>query len=82
MLGKSARARRTSATGGGPELRKERITPCKRNALGHALRDPVKRGSPSRPIRSGLDQARRAGLQKSSVLNCQPWELLARLFRR
>jgi DNA polymerase (family 10) len=33
-------------------------------------------------IRCGLDQARRAGLQKSSILNCQPWESLARLFRR
>jgi DNA polymerase (family 10) len=33
-------------------------------------------------IRCGLDQARRAGLQRSSILNCQPWELLARLFRR
>jgi len=33
-------------------------------------------------IRCGIDQARRAGLQKASVLNCQPWESLARLFRR
>jgi DNA polymerase (family 10) len=33
-------------------------------------------------IRCGLDQARRAGLEKGSVLNCQPWETLARLFRR
>ena len=33
-------------------------------------------------IRCGLDQARRAGLQKTSILNCQPWETLARLFRR
>ena len=33
-------------------------------------------------IRCGLDQARRAGLRKSSILNCQPWESLARLFRR
>lgn len=33
-------------------------------------------------IRCGLDQARRAGLHKSSVLNCQPWESLAPLFRR
>src|SRR4051794_19216737 len=33
-------------------------------------------------IRCGLDQARRAGLEKSAVLNCQPWEKLRRLFRR
>ncbi|HXS95652.1 MAG TPA: PHP domain-containing protein [Candidatus Limnocylindrales bacterium] len=33
-------------------------------------------------IRCGLDQARRAGLQKDSVLNCQPAESLARLLRR
>jgi len=33
-------------------------------------------------IRYGLDQARRAGLEKSSVLNCLPWEELARFFRR
>jgi DNA polymerase (family X) len=33
-------------------------------------------------IRCGLDQARRAGLQKTSIVNCQPWESLARLFRR
>ena len=33
-------------------------------------------------IRCGLDQARRAGLSKTSILNCQPWEILARLFRR
>jgi DNA polymerase (family 10) len=33
-------------------------------------------------ILCGLDQARRAGLQKASVLNCQPWESLERLFRR
>src|SRR5262249_15658287 len=35
-----------------------------------------------RLIRYGLDQARRAGLEKDSVLNCLPWEELARLFRR
>jgi len=35
-----------------------------------------------RLIRCGLDQARRAGLVKNSVLNCQPWEMLSRLFRR
>ena len=32
-------------------------------------------------IRYGLDQARRAGLEKSSVLNCYPWEELSRLLR-
>ena len=35
-----------------------------------------------RLIRCGLDQARRAGLQKTSILNCRPWETLAPLFRR
>ena len=33
-------------------------------------------------IRCGLDQARRAGLSKTAVLNCQPWKDLQRLFRR
>ncbi len=33
-------------------------------------------------IRCGLDQARRAGLTKTAILNCQPWETLGRLFRR
>jgi len=33
-------------------------------------------------IRYGLDQARRAGLENASVLNCQPWERLAKLFPR
>jgi DNA polymerase (family 10) len=33
-------------------------------------------------IRCGLDQARRAGLQKTTVLNCQNWDTLGRLFRR
>jgi len=33
-------------------------------------------------VRYGLDQARRAGLEKSSVLNCLPWKTLAVLFRR
>jgi DNA polymerase (family 10) len=33
-------------------------------------------------IRCGLDQARRAGLEKTSILNCQPWEKLQRLLRR
>jgi DNA polymerase (family X) len=30
----------------------------------------------------GLNQARRAGLDKNSVLNCQPWHKLSRLFKR
>ena len=33
-------------------------------------------------VRYGMDQARRAGLEKPSVLNCLPWKTLARLFRR
>jgi DNA polymerase (family 10) len=33
-------------------------------------------------IRCGIDQARRAGLEKASVLNCLPWQTLAPLFRR
>lgn len=33
-------------------------------------------------IRCGLDQARRAGLEKSAVLNCQPWQKLHGLFKR
>ena len=33
-------------------------------------------------IRCGIDQARRAGLEKTSVLNCLPWGKLERLFRR
>ncbi len=33
-------------------------------------------------VRYGIDQARRAGLEKSSVLNCQPWTTLASLFKR
>jgi DNA polymerase (family 10) len=33
-------------------------------------------------IRYGIEQARRAGLEKTSVLNCQPLERLATLFRR
>jgi DNA polymerase (family 10) len=33
-------------------------------------------------VRCGIDRARRAGLEKSAVLNCQPWEKLQRLFRR
>jgi len=32
--------------------------------------------------RYGIDQARRAGLDKKSVLNCRPWNALAPLFRR
>ena len=33
-------------------------------------------------VRYGIDQARRAGLDKKSVLNCLPWSTLAPLFRR
>jgi DNA polymerase (family 10) len=33
-------------------------------------------------VRYGIDQARRAGLEPSSILNCLPWSLLERLFRR
>jgi len=33
-------------------------------------------------VRCGLDQARRAGLQKANVLNSLPWNKLQRLFRR
>jgi DNA polymerase (family 10) len=33
-------------------------------------------------VRYGMDQARRAGLEKSSVLNCLPWQKLKRLFGR
>ena len=33
-------------------------------------------------IRCGIDQARRAGLEKGGVLNCLPWAKLQRLFRR
>jgi DNA polymerase (family 10) len=33
-------------------------------------------------IRCGIDQARRAGLDKGAVLNCLPWEKLRALFRR
>ena len=33
-------------------------------------------------IRCGVDQARRAGLEKTSVLNCLPWEKLEALFKR
>jgi DNA polymerase (family X) len=33
-------------------------------------------------IRCGIDQARRAGLEKSSILNCQSWTKLQRLFKR
>jgi DNA polymerase (family 10) len=35
-----------------------------------------------RLIKYGIDQARRAGLEKTSVLNCLPWPSLARIFRR
>jgi DNA polymerase (family 10) len=30
----------------------------------------------------GIDQARRAGLEKSSILNCRSWDELSKLFRR
>jgi DNA polymerase (family X) len=33
-------------------------------------------------IRYGIDQARRAGLEKSTVLNCLPWQKLRRLFKQ
>jgi DNA polymerase (family 10) len=33
-------------------------------------------------VRYGIDQARRGGLEKCSVLNCLPWKTLALLFRR
>ena len=33
-------------------------------------------------ISSGIEQARRAGLQKSSILNCLPWSKLGDLLRR
>jgi DNA polymerase (family X) len=33
-------------------------------------------------IRYGIDQARRAGLERSSVLNCLPWTMVAQLLRR
>jgi DNA polymerase (family X) len=33
-------------------------------------------------VRNGIDQARRAGLEKASILNCLPWPILAPLFKR
>jgi len=33
-------------------------------------------------VRYGIDQARRAGLERASVLNCLPWPSLEPLFRR
>jgi DNA polymerase (family 10) len=33
-------------------------------------------------VRYGIDQARRAGLDKKSILNCLPWSTLASLLRR
>ncbi|HEY3453879.1 MAG TPA: PHP domain-containing protein [Bryobacteraceae bacterium] len=33
-------------------------------------------------IRQGIDQARRAGLEPASILNCSPWPSLQQLFRR
>jgi DNA polymerase (family X) len=35
-----------------------------------------------RTIRCGIEQGRRAGLEKADVLNCQPMELLLKLFDR
>jgi DNA polymerase (family X) len=35
-----------------------------------------------RLVKYGIDQARRASLEKTSVLNCFPWPSLARMFRR
>ena len=39
-------------------------------------------GSEMDLLRCGIDQARRAGLEQQSVLNCQPYDTLQRLFRR
>jgi DNA polymerase (family 10) len=33
-------------------------------------------------VRYGIDHARRAGLEKASILNCLPWPTLAGLFQR
>jgi DNA polymerase (family 10) len=33
-------------------------------------------------IRNGIEQARRAGLEKTSILNCLPWPTLMGLFKR
>ena len=33
-------------------------------------------------VRYGVDQARRAGLEKTGVLNSLSWKMLGRLFRR
>jgi DNA polymerase (family 10) len=33
-------------------------------------------------IRCGIDQARRAGLEATSILNCMPWNTIERLFKR
>jgi DNA polymerase (family 10) len=33
-------------------------------------------------IRCGIDQARRAGLEKTTILNCLPWQKLQRVFAR
>jgi DNA polymerase (family 10) len=33
-------------------------------------------------IRCGIDQARRAGLEGTSILNCLPWEKLQHSFKR
>jgi DNA polymerase (family 10) len=33
-------------------------------------------------VQCGIDQARRAGLETSGILNCQPWEAVYRRFKR
>jgi DNA polymerase (family 10) len=33
-------------------------------------------------VRCGIDQARRAGLEKTTILNCLPWQKLQRFFAR
>ncbi len=45
------------------------------NTDGHSIRD-------FRYLSYGIDQARRAGLDKRGVLNCLPWEHLQPLFKR
>src|SRR5687767_6596029 len=57
-----------------------------RAAVGAGVRIAVSTDAHSIPeltlVRYGIDQARRAGLEKSSVLNCLSWDTLAALFRR
>jgi DNA polymerase (family X) len=33
-------------------------------------------------IHAGIEQARRAGLEKAAILNCLPWSALRRMLRR